>query len=164
MFVGIGLSLSLTNRLPQKNSVVSSALSIGHGDQAIGGRNPRDLRDSALGESELQARLAHIWGTRATLWGWLTTVDHKAIGRRYIITAFIFLFLGGILAAFMRGQLARAEAGLIGPDLYNQIFTVHGSTMMFRFAVHLRWPKASLRIPLNKNQSTSLSRPVRSAA
>ena len=67
--------------------------------------------------------------------GALSTVDHKIIGRRYIVTAFIFLFLGGLPRVVMRMQLARPENGLIGPDLYNQLFTMHGTTMMFLFAV-----------------------------
>ncbi|HEX8245905.1 MAG TPA: cytochrome c oxidase subunit I [Longimicrobium sp.] len=62
-------------------------------------------------------------------------MDHKIVGRRYIITAFIFLFLGGLSAAVMRLQLGQPENRLIGPDLYNQLFTMHGTTMMFLFAV-----------------------------
>jgi cytochrome c oxidase subunit I+III len=62
-------------------------------------------------------------------------VDHKSIGKRYIITTFLFFVLGGLEAAVMRAQLARPENGLIGPDAYNQIFTMHGTTMMFLFAV-----------------------------
>ena len=67
--------------------------------------------------------------------GWLTSTDHKSIGVRYIVTAFGFFLLGGVEAALMRIQLARPENAFIGPDLYNQLFTVHGSTMMFLFAV-----------------------------
>ena len=73
--------------------------------------------------------------TKPGLWGWLTTVDHKEVGRRYIVTAFVFLCVGGLLAVAMRLQLARPENGLIGPDRYNQLFTMHGTTMMFLFAV-----------------------------
>ncbi|MBV9481068.1 MAG: cytochrome c oxidase subunit I [Acidobacteria bacterium] len=62
-------------------------------------------------------------------------VHHTAIGVRFMVTSFIFLLLGGILAALMRWQLARPEHGVLGPDLYNQIFTIHGSTMIFLFAV-----------------------------
>jgi cytochrome c oxidase subunit 1 len=111
-------------------------------------RHPRDLRDSDFGDAELKARLARLWETRATIWGWLTSVDHKVIGRRYIITAFIFLFLGGISSALMRIQLARPESGLIGPDLYNQLFTMHGSTMMFLFAVPVMEAIAVYLVPL----------------
>ena len=50
--------------------------------------------------------------------------------------AFLFLALGGLLTMMMmRAQLARPEAGLANPDLYNQLFTMHGTTMMFLFAV-----------------------------
>src|SRR5690242_18360318 len=52
-----------------------------------------------------------------------------------MVTSFIFFLLGGVLAAMMRTQLARPESGVMGPDLYNQIFTIHGSTMIFLFAV-----------------------------
>src|SRR4051794_10092171 len=98
-------------------------------------RDDGGLRDTALGDAELRLRLARTWGTASGLIGSLSTVDHKIIGRRYIITAFIFLFLGGISAALMRMQLARPENHLVGPDLYNQIFTMHGTTMMFLFAI-----------------------------
>ena len=98
----------------------------------------RDVRDTALPDAELHARLSRTWGTGQGLIARLSTVDHKIIGRRYIITAFVFLFLGGISAALMRMQLARPENHLVGPDLYNQLFTMHGTTMMFLFGVPIR--------------------------
>src|SRR6266498_1849078 len=67
--------------------------------------------------------------------GWLTDTGHKEIGLRYIVTAFLFFAAGGIEAALMRIQLARPENHFLGPDAYNQIFTMHGTTMMFLFAV-----------------------------
>lgn len=66
---------------------------------------------------------------------WIATTDHKAIGRRFIATAFGFFILGGLLAAAIRLQLSRPENTLLGPDLFNQVFSMHGSTMMFLFAV-----------------------------
>src|SRR5215212_7696278 len=95
----------------------------------------RELLDTGLEDAALDHRLRTLWSTPRTLLGALTSVDHKVIGRRYIITAFIFLFLGGLLAVAMRLQLSGAERNLIGSDLFNQIFTMHGSTMMFLFAV-----------------------------
>src|SRR5205814_8220294 len=62
-------------------------------------------------------------------------VDHKSIGRRYVITAFVSFRLGGVNAALIRVQLARPQTSLLDPDRYNQIFSMHGSTMMFLFAV-----------------------------
>src|SRR3954468_11633380 len=97
--------------------------------------NHLDVRDTDLGQAELHARLLRTWRTGSSLLDRLSSVDHKVIGRRYIITAFAFLCLGGLSAMAMRMQLAQPEAKLIGPDLYNQLFTMHGTTMMFLFAV-----------------------------
>src|SRR3954468_7944823 len=96
---------------------------------------PEEIPDTHLSDGELHARLSRTWGTGASLLGRLSSVDHKVIGRRYIITAFVFLCLGGLSAVAMRLQLAQPEAKLLGPDLYNQLFTMHGTTMMFLFAV-----------------------------
>ena len=75
-------------------------------------------------------------------------MDHKIIGRRYIVTAFVFLALGGVLAVLIRMQLAQPEARLLGPDRYNQIFTMHGTNMMFLFAVPVMEAMAVYLIPL----------------
>jgi cytochrome c oxidase subunit I len=68
---------------------------------------------------------------RAVLWDWLTTVDHKKIGILYAATSLVFLILGGLEALLIRWQLARPEAAFIDPDVYNQLFTMHGVTMVF---------------------------------
>src|SRR5437764_15064503 len=81
------------------------------------------------------AELEKVWGRGRGVWSWLASTDHKEIGLRYIITAFIFFLLGGILALLMRTQLARPENTLLNPDQYNQFFSVHGTTMMFLFAL-----------------------------
>lgn len=98
-------------------------------------------------ESE-QAALEQTWREPAGIRGWLSNVDHKSIGKRFILTAFAFFILGGILAILMRVQLARPENNILGPDLYNQIFTMHGSTMMFLFAVPVMDAMAIYLIPL----------------
>jgi cytochrome c oxidase subunit I+III len=107
-----------------------------------------DTRDCDLDRPHLERQLAAIWSTPAGLWGALTTVDHKIIARRYIVTAFVFLILGGLLALGMRVQLARPENRLLGPDLYNQVFTMHGSNMMFLFAVPVMEAMAIYLVPL----------------
>jgi cytochrome c oxidase subunit I+III len=86
-------------------------------------------------ESADRASLERVWSTPPGFIGWLTSARHTEVASRYIFTAFAFFALGGVLAALMRLQLAWPELRLIGPDLYNQIFTMHGSTMMFLFAV-----------------------------
>jgi cytochrome c oxidase subunit I+III len=109
-------------------------------------------REIAVGRGEVTAEeragLERAWGTRPGLVGWLSEIDHKAIGRRFIMTAMGFFAAGGILAALMRLQLARPENTLIGPDLYNQIFTMHGTTMMFLFAVPVMEAMAVYLVPL----------------
>src|SRR3954465_1289018 len=93
---------------------------------------PRD--DARLGEAATHEWLSRTWATPKGVIGWLSAVDHKIVGRRSLIAAFAFFTLGGLLALLMRVQLAGAGNRLIGPDLYNQLFSMHGSTMMFLFA------------------------------
>ena len=108
----------------------------------------RSSTDADLEDGVLISRLEQTWRTPKGFWGALSTVDHKTIGRRYIITAFVFLALGGILAALMRLQLAQPEARIIGPDRYNQIFTMHGTNMMFLFAVPVMEAMGVYLVPL----------------
>ena len=98
--------------------------------------------------AELEGRLDATWRRPPGIIGWLATVDHKEIGRRYIVTALLFLALGGVLALAMRLQLARPDSTLISADRYNQLFTMHGSTMMFLFAVPVMEGVAVYIIPL----------------
>ena len=83
----------------------------------------------------VHARLTRIWENPPGFYGWLTAVNHRAIGVRYVVTAFGFMVLAGILALVMRVQLAWPELRVVGPDAFNQMFTLHGTTMMFLFAV-----------------------------
>jgi cytochrome c oxidase subunit I+III len=107
-----------------------------------------NTRDGDLDRPRLKMILSDTWKTPAGFWAALATVDHKIIGRRYIFTAFVFLALGGVLAALMRIQLAQPEARLLGPDRYNQIFTMHGANMMFLFAVPVMEAMAVYLVPL----------------
>ncbi|HLX30505.1 MAG TPA: cytochrome c oxidase subunit I [Casimicrobiaceae bacterium] len=75
------------------------------------------------------------WRTPAGLIGWISSVDHKEIGKRYLVTAFLFLIMGGIEAAVMRAQLIRPNQALLSPEAYNQLFTMHGVTMIFLYAM-----------------------------
>ncbi len=65
------------------------------------------------------------------IWGWITTVDHKRIGILYGVTAFVLFLTGGIEAMIMRIQLARADQDIVSAELFNQLFTMHGTTMIF---------------------------------
>ena len=80
-------------------------------------------------------RLGAIWHDRPGVAGIVSTVDHKKIGLRYLYTGFAFFVIGGLQAALIRTQLADAELELVDPETYNQMFSMHGITMMFLFAM-----------------------------
>ncbi|RIY01858.1 cytochrome c oxidase subunit I [Aureimonas flava] len=82
----------------------------------------------------LHRELERIWRTPGGL-GRLSAVNHTVLGRRFIIAAFVFFAIGGILSMLIRAQLASPRSAFVGPDLYNQIFTMHGTVMMFLFAI-----------------------------
>ncbi len=63
----------------------------------------------------------------------VTTTDHKRIGIAYMVTAFCFFLIGGVMAEMMRVQLAQANQTVVGTDTYNQLFTMHGTIMMLLF-------------------------------
>ncbi len=84
---------------------------------------------------ELASRLEPLWREAPGLKGWFGTVDHKTIGIRYLVTAFVFLLIGGLEALTMRIQLAQPESRVLTPDQYNQLFSMHGVTMIFLYAL-----------------------------
>ncbi|WP_244406169.1 cytochrome c oxidase subunit I [Methylocella silvestris] len=84
---------------------------------------------------ELEGRLRAAWKTEPGWRGFFTTVDHKEIGLRYIVTAFAFLIIGGLEALVMRLQLAAPNMSLLTPEQYNQLFTMHGVSMIFLYAM-----------------------------
>src|SRR3954470_11512555 len=93
-------------------------------------------------------RLRETWGRPHTLLGWLTDVSHRSIGVRYIVTGMVFFALGGVAALTVRAQLAVANNDLLGPETYDQVFTMHGVTMMFLFAVPVMEGLGIYLIPL----------------
>jgi cytochrome c oxidase subunit I len=118
-------------------------------DERLAKEREKIARDGPkLKGAKLEARLEKTWRRPPGFLGWLATVDHKEIGRRYIVTALIFLALGGVLALAMRLQLATSDSNLISAQRYNELFTMHGSTMMFLFAVPVMEGVAVFIIPL----------------
>jgi cytochrome c oxidase subunit 1 len=110
---------------------------------------PKILRDGPdFTGQELEDRLEVTWARPPGLIGWLASVDHKEIGRRYIITALAFLALGGLMAIHMRLQLMWPDNDLMDPGLFNETFTMHGSTMMFLFAVPIMQGVQIYLVPL----------------
>ena len=92
--------------------------------------------------------LKRTWDTPRGFWGWVSSVDHKVVALRYVVTAFVFFLLAGTLALCMRIQLAWPGMRFLSPDLYNQFFTTHGTTMMFLFAVPVMEAMGLYLVPL----------------
>src|SRR5256714_3033051 len=82
------------------------------------------------------------------LWGWLTTVDHKKIGLLYLGTAFTFFVIGGIEALIIRLQLGGPNGHGVDANTSNQIFTMHGTTMIFLVVMPLSAGLANYLVPL----------------
>ncbi|HWF86412.1 MAG TPA: cytochrome c oxidase subunit I [Vicinamibacterales bacterium] len=96
------------------------------------------LPQPAIGTSPLVDRLH----------GWITTVDHKRLGMLYIGYALVFLSIGGIEAAVMRIQLIRPQYNFVSPQVFNRLFTMHGTTMIFFVVMPLVFGFANYLVPL----------------
>jgi cytochrome c oxidase subunit 1 len=79
---------------------------------------------------------------------WLTTVDHKRIGVLYLVTAFFFFLAAGVMALLMRVQLAQPDNHFLTRDGYNELFTIHGTTMIFLFVVPILAGFGNFLVPL----------------
>src|SRR4051812_28277112 len=101
-----------------------------------------------MASAALEHRLTELWETPKTLHGWLSTVDHKELGIRYLVTAFTFMIAGGLEALLMRIQLSKADLAVLTPEAYNQIFSLHGITMIFWYASPILSGFAIYLIPL----------------
>src|SRR5262245_2112434 len=93
-----------------------------------------------------RAELARPW--TAALHDWVTTVDHKKIGILYILMALVFLVIAGVEALLIRWQLWRPRNDLIGPDFFNQMFTMHGTTMVFFMGIPILVGFGNFLVPL----------------
>ncbi|TNC48511.1 cytochrome c oxidase subunit I [Rubellimicrobium rubrum] len=93
---------------------------------------PARPRATAL---RLHRALEPIYAADPRLRGWFTTNNNNDIGRIFLITAALMFALGGVLAMLIRAQLASPHSAFMGPEVYNQVFTMHGTVMMFLFAI-----------------------------
>jgi cytochrome c oxidase subunit 1 len=84
----------------------------------------------------------------AVLHDWVTTVDHKKIGIMYVIMAVVFLVIGGVEAMLLRWQLMWPRYDFIGPDFFNQMFTMHGTTMVFFMGIPMLVGMGNYLVPL----------------
>jgi cytochrome c oxidase subunit I len=82
------------------------------------------------------------------IWSWVTTVDHKRIGILYLFTTFFFFAAGGLMALVIRLQLEHANNQVVSPQAYNQLFTMHGTTMIFLFVVPVMAGFGNYLVPL----------------
>jgi len=82
------------------------------------------------------------------LHAWVTTVDHKRLGILYVGYGLLFLVVGGIEATVMRLQLVRPHNGFVSPQVFNQMFTMHGTTMIFFVAMPMVFGFANYLVPL----------------
>jgi cytochrome c oxidase subunit I+III len=103
---------------------------------------------ASAGDEVLHEQLSRTWSPRRGLFSWFSQIDHQSIGRRFLFTAFVWFAFGGLLAGLMRIQLAVPDNTFLSPDRYNQIFTMHGITMMFLFAVPVMEAMAVFVLPL----------------
>jgi cytochrome c oxidase subunit I len=93
------------------------------------------------------ARYPLPW-TRGRVASWITTTDHKRIGILYIVTSLVFFAAGGLMALLMRAQLAAPETTFVERDTYNQLFTMHGTTMVFLVIVPILAGFGNFLVPL----------------
>ena len=82
------------------------------------------------------------------LHGWTTTVDHKRIGIMYVLMSLVFLVIGGCEAMLMRWQLAMPNNDVLGPEAFNQLFTMHGTTMVFFVGMPILIGAGNYLVPL----------------
>lgn len=95
---------------------------------------------------ERNQRLEQVWSNLPG-WGALAAVNHTTVGLRFIATGLMFFLVGGLLAMLIRTQLALPEQGIVDSGLYNQLFTMHGTVMMFLFAIPVLEGLAMYLIP-----------------
>ena len=79
---------------------------------------------------------------------WVLTTDHKKLGIMYLVTTFVFFILGGVEALLIRLQLGTPDNTLLSPETYNQLLTMHGTTMVFLFVVPIMAGFGNYFIPL----------------
>ncbi|WP_213999830.1 cytochrome c oxidase subunit I [Arsukibacterium sp.] len=90
--------------------------------------------ESGVSPAVFKQQLARVWANLPG-WGSLAAVNHGTIGLRFMVTGMLFFLVGGVLAMLLRTQLALPEQDIISAETYSQLFTMHGSVMMFLFAI-----------------------------
>jgi cytochrome c oxidase subunit I+III len=112
-------------------------------DRVRGAVRLEDERERSLGE-----HLSSVWAPPPGALGFFTAVNHRVVGLRFMVTAFVFFLLAGLLAVAVRLQLSLPLLDVLSPEAYNQAFTMHGSTMMFLFVIPFLEGLAIYLVPL----------------
>ena len=86
---------------------------------------------------------------RSTLYEWVTTTDHKKIGVMYLINSFLFFFIGGLLALGVRSELAQPGLQFVSDQVYNELFTMHATFMIFLFIIPVLAGFGNFIVPLH---------------
>ena len=89
----------------------------------------------AVGSIATRGRAARKSWKQSGIGSWITTTDHKKLGIMYITTGFIFFLVGGVEASLIRAQLATPNGTLLSPEVYDEVFTMHATTMIFLFVM-----------------------------
>ncbi len=103
---------------------------------------------SAMAPAQENAEAAEKASLHHGLFGWVATVDHKRVGILYLLTAMFFLLVGGAEALLLRIQLIRPNNHFLSPDAFNQLFTMHGTTMIFLVVMPALIGLANYLVPL----------------
>ena len=107
--------------------------------EPTGTGTPRDA-------AELHAEFEALWGNPKG-WRSLSVVNHTAVAKRFMVTGGVFFLIAGLLGMLLRAQLAQPGQGFMGAEAYNQAFTMHGTMMMFLFAVPIQQGLAAYLLP-----------------
>jgi cytochrome c oxidase subunit I+III len=108
----------------------------------------RDSADYFSVDAERNQGFKRTWSAAWPPFAWFREVNNIPIALRYIGASFFFLFAGGVMALLLRIQLAVPENGFLDPETYNQLFTMHGTTMMFLFVIPFIEALANYFLPL----------------
>src|SRR5471032_2574380 len=115
-------------------------------------RNQRSLQTRRILMAVMDATLPSVRHARVDkskgILGWITTVDHKKIAIMYLFTTFFFFLIGGVMALLIRIQLAEPQNTFLTPEQYNQIFTMHGTTMIFLWIIPVWAGFGNYMVPL----------------
>ena len=106
------------------------------------------LPERALAEGTVGEKLRELWEEKPGLIGFISTVNHKRIGRRYLVTAAFFFLLAGIEALVMRTQLVGPNGSVVSAETYDRLFSLHGTAMIFFFATPMNNGFGNYVVPL----------------